>query len=256
MTPATTAWYDPALTVGQSFTDTDAGVTITTLSADANGALVDISIASQPCTRANPTLTLGPSQTPWLQAGATANFSVTLKNNDGNGCQSALFNWQSTIPAGWSASALPSTVLSPGATASTTFAVTSPAAAVDGFYSVRVTAANGSNSTSAAATYSLVSALSIVSTATQTTYTRNQTVTVNTTVRAVGSVVSGATVTFTMTKSNGTTVSITSTTSANGIAVFKYSLNKKKDSAGTYQVRAQANSNGISGSSTVSFVVK
>jgi hypothetical protein len=59
-----------------------------------------------------------------------------------------------------------------------------------------------------------------------------------------------------MTKSNGTTVSISATTGANGEAVFKYSFNKKKDPAGTYQVRAQANKSGVAGSSTVSFVVK
>ena len=256
MTPATPSWYDPALTVGQTFTDTNAGVTITTLSADASGALVDVSIASQPCTRANPTLTLGPVQTPWLRAGATATFSVTLKNNDGSGCQPSVFNWQSAIPAGWTAIALPSTMLSPGAITTTTFVVTSPAGAVDGFYGVQVGATNGSYSSSATATYSLVSALSVTTTASQTSYTRAQTATVNATVRAAGSPVSGASVTFTMTKSNGTTVSSTATTGANGVAVFKYSFNKKKDPSGTYQVRAQANSNGVSGSSTVSFIVK
>jgi hypothetical protein len=256
MTPATPSWYDPALEVGQTFTDTDAGVTITTLSADASGALVEVSIAAQPCTRANPTLALDPAQTPWLRAGATATFSATLKNNDGSGCQPSVFNWQTAMPAGWSAVALPSTMLSPGATTTTTFAVTSPAAAVDGFYGVQVSAANGSYSTYATATYSLVSALSVTTTATQTTYTRAQTATVNATVRAAGSPLSGATVTFTMTKSNGTTASSTATTGVNGVAVFKYSFNKKKDPSGTYQVRVQANSNGVSGSSAVSFIVK
>jgi hypothetical protein len=59
-----------------------------------------------------------------------------------------------------------------------------------------------------------------------------------------------------MTKSNGTTTSSTATTGVNGVAVFKYSFNKKKDPSGTYQVRVQANSNGVSGSSAVSFAVK
>jgi hypothetical protein len=259
MTPATPSWYDPALTVGQSFTDADAGVTITTLSADATGALIAVSVASQPCVRANPTLTLGPSQTSWLRAGATATFNLTLRNNDGSGCQPAVFNWQSGIPAGWTTSALPFTVISPGATANTTLQVTSGAGVPDGFYAINVSAANESSpaySSSAAATYVIVSALSVTSAASQTTYTRNQTATVNATVKAAGSLVSGATITFTMTKSNGTTVSSTSTTGTNGEAVFKYSFNRKKDPVGAYQVRAQANSNGVSGSSTVSFTVK
>lgn len=259
MTPATASWYDPALTVGQSFADPDAGITLTTLSADASGALVDVSIAAQPCVRANPTLTIGPSATPWLAAGSTTSFNLMITNNDGSGCPATGFNWQSIVPAGWTTTAPPATSLAPGASATTTIQVTSPAGTVDGFYNITVRAANELSpaySASAAATYALVSTLSVAGTSSQTTYTRSQTATVSATVKAAGSVVSGATVTFTMTKSNGTTVSSTSTTGTNGVAVFKYSFNRKKDPAGTYQVRAQASSNGVSGSTTVSFTVK
>ena len=255
MTPATDSWYDAALTLGQTFTDVDAGVTFTVLSADAAGALVQVSLVS-PCLRANPSMTLSPSQTPWLQSGATATFNVTLASNDSSGCQPAGFNWQVTVPAGWTASAMPVTSLNPGAATTAAVQVTSAAGAVDGFYPVNFVAANGPNSASAGGTYSLVSTLSVTSTATQTSYTRTQTATVNATVRAAGSPVSGATVTFTMTKSNGTTVSSTATTGANGVAVFKYAFNKKKDPAGTYQVRAQATANGVSGVGSVSFAVK
>ena len=255
MTPATDSWYDAALTLGQTFTDVDAGVTFTVLSADAAGALVQVSLVS-PCLRANPSMTMSPSQTPWLQSGATATFNVTLASNDSSGCQPAGFNWQVTVPAGWTASAMPVTSLNPGAATTAAVQVTSAAGAVDGFYPVNFIAANGPNSASGTGTYSLVSALSVTSTAIQTTYTRTQTATVNATVRAAGSPVSGATVTFTMTKSNGTTVTSTATAGANGVAVFKYAFNKKKDPAGTYQVRAQATANGASGVGSVSFAVK
>jgi len=50
--------------------------------------------------------------------------------------------------------------------------------------------------------------------------------------------------------------STATTTGANGVAVFKYSFNRKKDPTGTYQVRAQASTNGVSGTGSVSFVVK
>lgn len=259
MTPETESWYDPALMVGRSFTDSEAGITITTLSADATGAFVEVSLAAQPCVRANPTLTLDPSQTQWLPSGGTATFNVTLKNNDGSGCQSSGFNLQAANPVGWTTSVFPVTALNPGATVTTTLQVTSPAGAVDGFYSINVNAANASSpsySTSAAATYSLVSTLAVTNTSSQATYTRSQTATVNATVRAAGTIVSGASVTFTMTRSNGTTVSTTATTGSNGVAVFKYAFNRKKDPSGTYQVRAQANKNGASGTSIVSFVVK
>jgi len=259
MTPATSSWYDPALDVGQSFNDPDAGVTITTVSADATGAFVNISIAAQPCVRANPTLGIGPIQTPWMRSGTIAAFNLTLQNNDGPGCQASSFNWQTAVPGGWTTSTLPVAVLSPGGTISTTLQVASPVGTADGFYGLNVSAANQSNtanSTSAAATYSLVSALAVANASSQSTYTRTQTITVNATVKAAGTLVSGATVTFTMTKSNGTSVTSTATTGANGVAVFKYALNKKKDSSGTYQVCAQASSNGVSGSGTVTFTVK
>lgn len=252
MTPATASWYDPALDVGQSFNDPDAGVTITTVSADATGALVNISIAAQPCVRANPTLTIGPIQTPWMRSGATAIFNLTLKNNDGPGCQATGFSWQTVVPGGWTTSTVPAAFLPPGGTTTTTLQVTSPPGTADGFYGVNVSA----NSTSASATYSLVSALALANTSSQSSYTRTQTITVNATVKAAGTLVSGATVTFTMTKANGTSVTSTATTGANGVAVFKYALNKKKDPSGTYQVRVQASSNGVSGSGTVSFTVK
>jgi hypothetical protein len=79
---------------------------------------------------------------------------------------------------------------------------------------------------------------------------------VNTTVKAGGVIVAGAPVTFTMTRSNGTVVTSTATTALNGVAVFKYAFNRKKDPTGTYQVRAQASTNGVTGSGVVSFTVK
>jgi len=63
-------------------------------------------------------------------------------------------------------------------------------------------------------------------------------------------------VTFTMTKSNGVVVTSTVTTGATGVAVFKYSLNRKKDPTGSYQVTARATMNAVSGSGSVSFTVK
>lgn len=257
MTPSTTSWYDPALTAGQTFTDAEAGVTITTVSVGPSGALVGVSFAPQPCARANPTVTISPSQSPWMSSGGTATFSVSVSNNDGNGCSAAAFSWQAAVPGGWMAEfAAPSTTVAPGEKTSTTLQVTSPMGASDGFYGINVNASNGSYVGNAPATYVLVHGLSITIAATQATYTRNQTATVNATVKAAGQVVPGATVTFTMTKSNGTTVTSTATTGSNGMAIFKYSFNRKKDPVGTYQVRAQATANGVSGSGTVSFNLK
>ena len=258
MTPGTTSWYDPALTVGQTFTDSVAGVSITTVSADAYGAFVDITVAAQPCVRANPTVSVTASQSQWLRSGDTATFNVSVRNNDSGGCGASSFNAQATVPSGWTSNGSVTSV-DLGATASSTVQVTSAVGATDGNYSLNITSSNMGNpvsSGSAAVTYSLISTLAVTSSATQTTYSRNQTATVNTTVKAAGTVVSGATVTFTMTKANGTTVTSTTTTGTNGVAVFKYSFSRKKDPAGTYQVRSQASMNGVSGVGNVSFNVK
>ena len=260
MTPTTASWYDPALTVGQSFSDADAGVTITTITADGTGALVDVSVAAQPCVRSNPTLTVSPSQSPWVPSGGTVSFDVTARNNDNGGCGASVFDLQAAAPVGWLAAfGSPATIINQGSTATTTLQITSPVGAADGFYAINVGVANSSspaNASAASVTYSLVSALAVTATASQTTYMRNQTATVNSTVRAAGAPVSGATVTFTMTKSNGIVVTNTAIAGTNGLAVFKYAFSRKKDPAGTYQVRAQAGSGGVSGTGVVTFAVK
>ena len=53
---ATSSWSDPALVVGQSFTDTAAQITITPISITATNALVAVTIGTAGCTRANPGL--------------------------------------------------------------------------------------------------------------------------------------------------------------------------------------------------------
>lgn len=260
MTPATTSWYDPALIVGETFIDTDAGVTITTVWADASGAMVNVSLAPQPCSRAHPTVSVSPAQSPWVPSGSTVSFGVSVRNNDGGGCGASTFNWQAIAPSGWSVvSGSASPTLAPGETATTSMQVSSPSGLSDGFYNVSATASNSSNSNYFAlgsATYSLVSALSVSATATQASYMRNQTAIVNATVRAAGAMQPGVVVTFTMTKPKGTPVTSTAITGSNGVAVFKYAFNRKKDPPGTYQVQAQAALNGVSGSGNVSFVVK
>jgi hypothetical protein len=40
------------------------------------------------------------------------------------------------------------------------------------------------------------------------------------------------------------------------MAVFKYAFNRKKDPAGSYQVKGQASSGGVAGSGVVTFAVK
>jgi hypothetical protein len=54
LTPTTDSWMDPALAVGQSFTDREAALTVTVVSADSTGAVVVVSFGPQQCSAASP----------------------------------------------------------------------------------------------------------------------------------------------------------------------------------------------------------
>jgi len=66
MTPATTSWSNPVLIVGQSFSDPNAGVTITPVSVRSTGTTVSVSFGALACVCAIPTITLSPAQSQWV----------------------------------------------------------------------------------------------------------------------------------------------------------------------------------------------
>lgn len=143
MTPATTTWYDPALVVGQSFTDATSGITITPQTVSSTQATVAINFGTPACVRANPTVTLSPSATQKSQPGATVSYSVTVTNNDNSGCAASAFALQTTVPTGWAGTLAAAQVsLNPGTSASTTLSVTSSTSTPDGTYAVSVGATN------------------------------------------------------------------------------------------------------------------
>lgn len=258
LTPATQSWMDPALTTGQSFTDPDAGLTITILSADNTGAVVSVFLGTQQCNAANPTVTLSPSPGPVVAAGTAVSYTVTVTNNDSVSCAAATFDLQASVPGGWATSLAPTTLsINPSAGATTTLQVTAPSTAAVGTYTVGVTASNISQPAyfgSASGTYVVSSPPSITLSSNQASYARNQTATIAALVSADGSAVAGATVVFTMTRPNGSTVKGSGVTGSNGVATFKYTF-RRKDPAGTYQVLANTNVTGVAVSATTSFVV-
>jgi M6 family metalloprotease-like protein len=260
MTPSSPSSFGaPALPVGQSFYDPNVGVTITPVSVDNTGAAVNVSFGPLACVPAKPTVTVSPAQSQWVRPGTAVTYTVSVTDNDNTGCATSNFNLQATVPSGWTATfAAPTLSISPGASASTTLTVTSPTTATDGFYTVGVTAANSADTTysaSASVTYVVVSALSVAVSTNQSSYTRNQMLYVTATVSANGSPVSGASVSFTITRPNGAVITGTATTGTNGAAVYKYKF-KHADPVGTYRAGAVANMNGISGSATTSFTLQ
>lgn len=263
MTPETYDLYtrDPALPVGRSFSDPDAGVTITTLWVNGTSAGISVSLGLSSCAHAIPTVALSPSSQS-AQAGISATYTFAVTNNDTTSCSASTFSLQAAAPTGWTATLAASTLtLSPGASASATLTVTSPATATAGSYSINATAANGTYTGSVAATYTVTATATASTLATavstdKTTYAPGTPVLITDSTTAGGNPVTSASVTFTVTKPNGTVVTQTTTTDATGKAVYKLRLNSRKDPTGIYQVRAVATYSGSSASSSTTFTVQ
>lgn len=259
MTPETTSWYDAAIVIGQSFADSGANLTITTLSADNSGAWVRIEMASQACVRANPTISVTPGNTPWLLPGASFAYQVTVNNNNSGGCSGETFNLSRVAPNGFAASfSNPSLNIPNGGSANATLYVSSPATAGDGLYNIGVSASNSANSSYSASTsaaHTIVSALGVTATPGAPKYSRSQTAKVTSAVTAGGSPQAGASVTFTLTKPNGTSQKVTLETGSDGRAIFSYKFDRKRDPTGTYYVSVFASKSGYEGQAATSFLV-
>jgi len=243
MNPSTTWGYAMALAVGQTYTDSAAGVTITPTAVRGTAAIVQVTMNGPACTLANPGVSVSPAQSQWVTSGSPVNFTVTVKDNDSSTCPSSTFNLSGALPSGWggvwNASSL---TLSPGTNGSATLTVTSPAGTPDGFYNVGVSAANAgalSYTASATATYviSTPSTISISVATGQAGYVAGQTVTLTVTVLSGSSPDAGASVTVTVTPPSGRAQTMTGTTGSNGTASLSYKLNKRA-AKGTYQVQA------------------
>ncbi|MBR9828639.1 MAG: tandem-95 repeat protein [Oceanospirillales bacterium] len=161
MTPASTPsnytdTRDPALEVGQQFTDADAGITLATEWVDGTRARVNVQLpdAVNSCTRANPSLSVTPGESVWAAAGSSQAYTLTLTNQDSAACSSSNYTLNTGVPSGWS-SVLASTALTlaPGESRSTSWTVTSADSAVDGFYTLTAQATSGSQSASSSLTY-------------------------------------------------------------------------------------------------------
>ena len=136
--PSTTAW-DSVLDVGQSFVDSTLGLTITTVSADNSGALIQVAFGAVPCTRLTPTVSLSPSAARWVLPGSTVSYIVSVTSNDSASCSPAVFNLAATVPAGWAASFGSALLgpIAPGATATSSLAL-GVAASASGASSISV----------------------------------------------------------------------------------------------------------------------
>ena len=253
---------DGALLVGRSYSDTAAGVTITLLSADAAGAVVDVAVgaAQTGCTRSAPVLAISGS-TAALAAGATNTYALSLSNKDSGGCAATTFSLARSLPPGWTGTlGTSSLTLSAGASGTTTLTVASPASAPAGSYGVGVgtsSSAGTVHTANAGTTYSVAaSPLSETVGTDKTSYLRSETVAMSARVTNAGAPVSGASVRFVVALPGGGSATISVNSGSDGVARASYKTGKAKSAVGTYQLRADASSGGFAATASTSFNVR
>ena len=252
-------FYDPALASGQTWSDPYTNLSITVLAANASGLTVSVSYGAAPCTHANPTVSLSPPN-PSAAAGASANYTVSVLNNDAAACASSLFNFSSSLPsASWPTTfSATSLAINPGQTGSVTMIKTVPAGTAPGTNPVNATAASGTflGSNTANLTVVAPASLSVSLSMTGTAFSARQTASLTATVLNNGSPQIRVPVTFTMTDASGAKSTYTATTDKTGKAVWAYRVGAK-DPKGSYSVVAAATSGSQTATSnSVSFAVQ
>lgn len=254
MTPSSpTSFLHPALGVGQSFTDSAAGITITPTAVSSTGATVKVTLGNTTasCTLAKPSIGISPAQSQSVTPGTTVSFTVKVTNNDSSACSSGNFNLAASVPSGWGG-VLGSSMLtlSPGTSGSTTLQVTSPSGTPSGLYNVGVSATNATASSyaaSAAATYVVATpgTQSISVSTNQSTYSPGQFVYVTVKALAGSSPSAGVAVNVGITAPSGSVTNLSGTTGSNGSVTMKSRL-KNQALAGSYKAVASTTSAGNS----------
>src|SRR5207302_1308460 len=151
---------DGALVPGRTFTDPEYGISITTQSADATGATVQVTIpSSASCVRQTPTVTLVSPSSQSAAAGQSLTYSVTVTNNDSAACPAQQFRYSGGQLLGdstagmfdnFTAVASPDVfTLAPGSSTNVAVSLTPDATVVTGSYGFQLTPWGGIGSVAA-----------------------------------------------------------------------------------------------------------
>jgi hypothetical protein len=258
--PPYPAVYAPGLAVGQSYTDSAAGITITPVYADGTRADVNVAFGAPQCVQATPGITISPSESRWASAGTTLTYTASVTNYDSVACPSSNFTIQVGAPTDWSAAVdRAALTVAPGASGSATLSVTSATTAANGYYTINLSAvdlATSAQSAAVSATYAVASSLDVRVSTDSSSYRTNQTITITTAVNVGGVPVAGASVVVTVVRPDGSTANLSATTDTNGIAIVKY-RSRRQTPTGIYQVTSTASRDDIdSGSASTSFLIQ
>ncbi|EEZ86633.1 conserved hypothetical protein [Vibrio harveyi 1DA3] len=135
---------ESALLVGQTYTDVQAGITITTEWANANAASVHVTFDNERCVQASPSIDLASSQVVSGVAGSSSSYKLNVTNNETNACSSTSFNVSANVPSGWS-STHEFLTLASGETKSVEISVTSSDSAQEGSYDLLLKVENSTD---------------------------------------------------------------------------------------------------------------
>jgi hypothetical protein len=222
---------------------------------------VTVTAPPPPCVRANPTVTLSPTDVT-APAGSSQTFTVNVLNNDTSTCGATSVSVGRTVPVGWTSTlGADSLNLDPGAAGSTTVSVTSPASTTAGTYPIVVTGTNSAapNCVGTATANETVPAVVTLFTASVTTslpaYINGQSVVMTVAVKNGLSVVSNAVVTLAMTRADGTIVNYSGKTNTKGLLSKNFRVSSTMP-RGTYVLNATAAKNGLSATASGSFQVQ
>jgi hypothetical protein len=137
--------------VGQSFTDTVNGITVSNQGIANGTATVGVVFSGGSCVRSAPTIGVSPSSQT-AAPGAASAYSVTVTNRNTSYCGSSTFAMSQVLPAGFSGSfAAPNLSIAAGASASTSWSVGSSAQTAAGTYALDAKATEASFGNSATA---------------------------------------------------------------------------------------------------------
>jgi hypothetical protein len=142
------------LAIGQSYSDTPNGITLTNQGVAGNVATVGVVIGGASCTRNAPGVTVSPASHSGAP-GTTRSYTASVVNNNTAACGSSAFALTQALPAAFAGSLSASSLsLGAGASASATWSVTPGATAADGSATLDLSAAeSGGTSTTAHAAY-------------------------------------------------------------------------------------------------------
>jgi M6 family metalloprotease-like protein len=268
MTPSDTSFNNAALT-STVYSDVNApngGVALSLVSADVNGATVNVTFntGTPTCVHANPTLSVTTIGMPWVNAGGRATFTLSLKNNDNANCASSVFDFMDTPPTGVTATLGGSTLtLAPGATATMTIVVQSGLNSLNGTYNVPVTVNNNGDTAFSGTTTVSMGVLAPVKIAVaissdKKTYLRGTlpyyaNLTVKTTL--AGKAQPNVPLVATLTWPDGHSESISGSTNTVGARWFGQDI-QTNSAVGTYLFLVKATYSGVTASQSLSFVVQ